>query len=142
MPDWIHQAPTLDGLPQVLVPNHLFVVDQVQNVATADGEQCALSVGDVIKLTAAPPEGAATADLTVLSSRKGDCASGLTVTLPLESLQEMQNNFRAQLDSGLQALRDQAEEKSDQPTAAIHDRAHVVERGQHDRGGQRRARAR
>jgi hypothetical protein len=43
----------------------------------------------------------------VLSSRKGDCVFGLTVSLPLESLQEMQNNFRAQLDSGLQALRDQ-----------------------------------
>jgi hypothetical protein len=101
------QAPALDGLPQVLVPNHLFVVDQVQNVATVDGQQCSLSVGDVIKLAAAPPDGAATADLTVLNSRKGDCASGLTVTLSLESLQEMQNNFRAQLDSGLQALRDQ-----------------------------------
>jgi hypothetical protein len=101
------QAPSLDGLPQVLVPNHLFVVDQVQNVSTADGQQCSLSAGDVIKLTAAPPDGAATADLTVLSSRKGDCASGLTVTLPLESLQEMQNNFRAQLDAGLQALREQ-----------------------------------
>jgi hypothetical protein len=101
------QAPALDGLPQVLVPNHLFVVDQVQNVTTADGQQCSLSVGDVIKLVSAPPDGAATADLTVLSSRKGDCASGLTVTVPLESLQEMQNNFRAQLDSGLQALREQ-----------------------------------
>jgi hypothetical protein len=101
------QAPALDGLPQVLVPNHLFVVDQVQNVSTADGQQCSLSVGDVIKLVAAPPDGAATADLTVLSSRKADCAAGLTVTVPLESLQEMHNNFRAQLDSGLQALRDQ-----------------------------------
>jgi hypothetical protein len=101
------QAPALDGLPQVMVPNHLFVVDQVQNVSTADGQQCSLSAGDVIKLTAAPPDGAATADLTVISSRKGDCAAGLTVSVPLDSLQEMQNNFRAQLDSGLQALRDQ-----------------------------------
>ncbi len=101
------QAPALDGLPQVLVPNHLFVVDQIQNVTTTDGQQCALSAGDVIKLTAAPPDGASTADLVVLSSRKGDCVFGLTVSLPLESLQEMQNNFRAQLDSGLQALRDQ-----------------------------------
>ena len=112
------QAPTLDGLPQVLVPNHLFVVDQVQNVNTADGQQCSLSAGDVIKLAAAPPDGAATADLAVLSSRKGDCASGLTVTVPLESLQEMQNNFRAQLDSGLQALRDQ-QGKGGLPAAPI-----------------------
>jgi hypothetical protein len=101
------QAPSLDGLPQVLVPNHLFVVDQVMNVSTADGQQCALSAGDVIKLTAAPPDGAATADLMVLSSHKSDCAAGVTVSVPLESLQEMHNNFRAQLDSGLQALREQ-----------------------------------
>jgi len=101
------QAPALDGLPQVLVPNHLFVVDQVLNVSTADGQQCALSAGDVIKLTAAPPDGAATADLIVLSSRKGDCAAGITVSVPLDSLQEMHNNFRAQLDSGLQSLREQ-----------------------------------
>jgi hypothetical protein len=101
------QAPTLDGLPQVLVPNHLFVVDQVLNVSTADGQQCGLSAGDVIKLVAAPPENAATADLTVVSSRKADCPAGVTVGVPLESLQEMQNNFRAQLESGLQALHEQ-----------------------------------
>jgi hypothetical protein len=101
------EAPSLDGLPQVLVPNHLFVVDQVQNVSTADGEQCALSAGDVIKLLDAPPDGATTANLAVLSSHKGDCPAGLNVSVPLEALQEMQNNFRAQLDSGLQALRDQ-----------------------------------
>ena len=101
------QAPALDGLPQVMVPNHLFVVDQVQNVSTADGQQCALSVGDVIKLVAAPPDEASTANLIVVSTHKGDCPAGATVALPLESLQEMQNNFRAQLDSGLQALHDQ-----------------------------------
>jgi hypothetical protein len=101
------QAPSLDGLPQVLVPNHLFVVDQVQSVNTSDGQPCTLSVGDVIKLVAVPPDNATSADLTVISTRKGDCAAGLTVSVPLNSLQEMQNNFRAQLDSGLQALRDQ-----------------------------------
>jgi hypothetical protein len=98
------QAPSLDGLPQVLVANHLFVVNQGLNVATADGQQCGLSTGDVIKLVAAPPEGLATADLMVVSSRRGDCPAGLIVTLSLENLQEMQNNFRAQLDSGLQRL--------------------------------------
>jgi len=101
------QAPALDGLPQVLVPNHLFVVNQVQNVTTADSQQCTLSAGDVIKLVAAPPDGATSADLTIITTHKGDCAAGLTVSVPLESLQEMQNNFRAQLDSGLQELRAQ-----------------------------------
>jgi hypothetical protein len=61
----------------------------------------------VIKLVAAPPETSTTAELTVTSSRKADCPAGLTVSVPLESLQEMQNNFRSQLDSGLQELHDQ-----------------------------------
>jgi hypothetical protein len=98
------QAPTLDGLPQVLVANHLFVVDQALNVSTTNGQQCNLSTGDVIRLVAAPPEDSASAELVVVSNRKADCPSGLVVGVPLESLQEMQNNFRAQLDSGLQKL--------------------------------------
>jgi hypothetical protein len=98
------QAPLLDGLTQVLVANHLFVVYQGLSVATSDGQQCALSTGDVIKLVATPQAGSTSADLTVVSSRKGDCPAGLTVDVPIESLQEMQNNFRAQLDSGLQTL--------------------------------------
>jgi len=97
-------APTIAGLPQVLTPNHLFVVSQSLSVPTADGQQCGLAAGDVIKLVATPPEDSATADLVVVSSRKGDCPAGLTVSVPLESLQEMQNNFRAQLDSGMQTL--------------------------------------
>ena len=98
------EAPSLDGLPQVLVANHLFVADQGLNVATADGQQCGLSTGNVLRLIAAPPDGAVTADLTVVSSRRADCPAGVVVTLSLENLQEMQNNFRAQLDSGLQTL--------------------------------------
>jgi len=97
-------APALAGLPQVLTANHLFVANQALNVATADGQQCGLSTGDVIKLVATPPDDATAADLVVVSSRKGDCPAGLTVSVPVESLQEMQNNFRAQLDSGLQKL--------------------------------------
>jgi hypothetical protein len=100
-------APSLDGLPQVLTPDHLFVVNQVMDVSTTDGQQCGLSVGDVIKLVSKPAEESVSADLAVVSSRKGDCPAGLTVTVPLEALQEMQNNFRAQLDSGLQTLHEQ-----------------------------------
>jgi hypothetical protein len=97
-------APALDGLPQVLTAGHLFVASQALSVTTADGQQCALSAGDTTRLIATPPDDAVAADLIVVSSRKGDCPAGVTVSVPLESLQEMQNNFRAQLDSGLQTL--------------------------------------
>jgi len=98
------EAAEIDGLPQVLTAGHLFVASQALNVTTADGQQCALSAGDTIRLIATPPDDAVAADLIVVSSRKGDCPAGVLVSVPLESLQEMQNNFRAQLDSGLQAL--------------------------------------
>ncbi len=102
-----NDAPMLDGLPQVMVAGHLFVVGLSLNVSSTEGQLCGLSAGDVIKLAAVPPDGDVTADLTVVSSRKADCPAGLTVVLPLDDLQEMQNNFRAQLDSGLKTLRDQ-----------------------------------
>jgi hypothetical protein len=101
------EAPALDGLPQVLTANHLFVASQALSVTTVDGQQCTLSAGDTIKLVATPPDDATAANLIVVSSRKADCPAGVTVSVPLESLQEMQNNFRAQLDSGLQTLRAQ-----------------------------------
>jgi len=101
------EAPALDGLPQVMTANHLFVASQALNVTTVDGQQCTLSAGDTIKLVATPPDDATAASLIVVSSRKASCPAGVTVSVPLENLQEMQNNFRAQLDLGLQALRAQ-----------------------------------
>jgi hypothetical protein len=101
------QSFILNGLPQALVPNHLFVVDDGQNGSTADGQTCWLSPGDVLKLTAAPAENATTGNLTVASSRRSDCPAGASVSLPIEALNEMLNNFRAQLDSGLKTLREQ-----------------------------------
>jgi hypothetical protein len=101
------QAPTLDDLPQVLTPGHVFVADEGLNVSTADGQACGLSAGNVLRLVTAPADGSPAADLIVVSSRRADCPAGVQVTLSLQSLQEMQNNFRSQLDSGLQALREQ-----------------------------------
>jgi hypothetical protein len=100
-------APSLEGLPQVLTPNHLFMVNQGLDVSSTDGQPCGLSTGDVIRLMATPPEDSVSADLMVVSGRKGDCPAGLIVTVPLDALQDMQNNFRAQLDSGLQTLHNQ-----------------------------------
>lgn len=97
-------ASSLTDLPQVLTPNHVFVVSQPLNIFTADSQSCALEAGNVLRLVAAPAADAAAADLTVVSSRRGDCPAGVQVTISLQDLEEMQNNFRAQLDSGLQTL--------------------------------------
>jgi hypothetical protein len=99
-------AISLDGLPQVLVPNHLFVVDQPLSVTTSSQQACSLSGGDIIRLTATPAADSATADLIVASSRQSDCPVGVGVSVSLDNLQEMHNTFRAQLDAGLKALHD------------------------------------
>jgi hypothetical protein len=98
------QAPTLNGLPQVLVANHLFVAGAPLNVLTGDNQTCGISIGDVLRLNAAPADNSTAADLTVMTSRQTDCPAGAQVTVSLADLQDMQNNFRAQLDSGLQTL--------------------------------------
>jgi hypothetical protein len=98
------RAAATNGLPQVLVRNHLFVVSTPLNVTTADGQLCAVSPGDVLQLSAAPAKDATAADLKVSSSRQADCPAGAQVSVSLEDLQEMHNSFRAKLDAGLQAL--------------------------------------
>ena len=100
------QASTLTDLPQVLTPGHLFVVNEPLNVLTLDQRSCDLSAGNVLQLVAPPADGSAVANLNVMSSRKADCPAGLQVTISLNDLQEMQNNFRAQLDAGLQTMHD------------------------------------
>ena len=89
------QTATLTDLPQVLTPNHVFVVDQPRNAITADSQACGLSAGNVLRMVAAPADGSPTADLTVVSSRRGDCPAGVQITVSLQDLEEMQNNFRA-----------------------------------------------
>jgi hypothetical protein len=101
------QAPTLDDLPQIMQRGHVFVVDQELNAATADEQSCGLSAGDVLQLTTAPQQGSPAAELKVVSGHRTDCPAGEQVNLSLENLQEIQNNFRAQLDSGLKNLHEQ-----------------------------------
>jgi hypothetical protein len=95
---------SLTGLEAALVPGHIFVADTGLTVETANGLSCHLSPGNALELRDVPPDGAA-ADLSVASSREGDCPGGAQVTISLEYLADMHNAFRAQLDGGMQALR-------------------------------------
>ena len=92
-------------LPSALKPNEVFVVASSLDVATADEQTCALSPGDVLQLTATPPDDSPVAELRVGSSKRADCPAGIEVRVSLQDLQDMQNNMRAQLDAGLQELR-------------------------------------
>jgi hypothetical protein len=87
--------------------------------------RCTLSPGDVLRLTSIPPDSAYQAPRTVvtsagssavmigrpafdhmevMASHRGDCPAGIQVRMTIEELQEMEDNFEARLDDGLQVL--------------------------------------
>ena len=95
------QRALTDGNPHVFVAGHdLDVVD-------AGGTECALSEGDALQLTGQTPPEAQAATLAVLASKGGkECPKGDTVSVALQDLQEMQNDMRESIDTGLQELQE------------------------------------
>jgi hypothetical protein len=88
-----------DGKP------HVFVANSSLDVVDAGGNECALSDGDVLKLNAAPPDGATDARLNVISSKGGnECQRTAQVTVAVTDLQEMQNGMRETVDQGMKEL--------------------------------------
>lgn len=97
------------ALPRILAdasPNHprVFVVSGPLEVVDNRGQECGLTAGDVLRLTAAPPSDSTYVYLQVFASKSQECPRGTTVSVGLADLQEMQNNMRASIDQGLQEL--------------------------------------
>jgi hypothetical protein len=90
--------------PSVLSPDsRVFVVSSTIDVTKEDGSECSLTAGDIIMRTGDPQEGTKVA-VNVVTSKHGDCPSNTATALEVNELEEMQNQFRQQLDSGLKAL--------------------------------------
>jgi hypothetical protein len=83
-----------DGGPHVFVANAALAVN-------SDAGECSIEEGDVLQMNGAPPPGSTSAELVVLSSRGQDCRKGSRVSVPLQDLQEMQNQMQATIDRGL-----------------------------------------
>jgi len=99
---------SFDVLPSVLrTPNHVFVVSNDLDVTTTDQQLCGLQAGDMLQLISAAASDSSFAQLRVASSKRRDCPAGTVVSLSLPDLQEMQNNFQAQVESGLGLLRNE-----------------------------------
>jgi hypothetical protein len=81
----------------------VFVVHSELSVV-ADGDECALTEGDVIKRVSDTPDGDKNLEVKVLASKKDDCAVGKEVAVSLDDLQEMHNHFREQITGGMQEL--------------------------------------
>jgi hypothetical protein len=70
----------------------------------ADGDECALSEGDVITRTTETPDDDGNVNVKVVASTKSDCAVGTEGPLSTDDLQEMYNHFREQLKDGMGEL--------------------------------------
>lgn len=98
-----------EQVPDALDPNtRYFVVSTSLSVTTSDGVECALTPGDVVYRTGDTPDEDKMVDATVKSTKKDDCALGVTVGIDTSDLQEMHNNLRQNMDQGLKKLADNA----------------------------------
>jgi hypothetical protein len=90
--------------PPALDPaRRTFVVDSDLSVV-ADGEECALTAGDVITRLTDTPDGDNNVNVSVAASKKSDCAAGKEVAVSVDDLQEMHNHFQEQLTAGMSEL--------------------------------------
>ena len=99
------KAASYAELPSALgQPNHVFVVAGNLDVTTIDQQQCSLQAGDILRLAASPNGDSQLAQLRVASGKVMDCPAGTQVMVSVEDLQDMQNNLREQIASGLDTL--------------------------------------
>ena len=99
--------PGSSGIARMLADGrpHTFVAGAALDLVDANGQECAISDGDVLQLQTPPPSDATAADLVVMASKGGnECQKSSTVTVQLTDLQEMQNQMRETIDQGLQDL--------------------------------------
>jgi hypothetical protein len=97
---------SFDVLPSVLSKaNHVFIVSSDLDVTTTDQQLCGLQAGDTLRLTSPAAADSGLVELRVASSKRGDCPAGVLVNVSLPDLQEMQNNFQANVEAGLGTLR-------------------------------------
>jgi hypothetical protein len=105
-----------ERLPPALT-QRFFVVSSNLEVMAA-GEACSLTPGDIIQRKAkdVAPDGTVAAE--VVSSKAGNCFADSPITVGVAELQEMQNQFREQIDAGLKILAEnQAKGFPDVPAA-------------------------
>lgn len=95
------QSPT-EQIPPAL-RQKFFVVSTSLDVTTAGNRTCSLTPGDVIQRMSKDVVNSGV-PVEVESSKSGDCSADTRATVQLADLQEMHNQFREQIDAGLQKL--------------------------------------
>jgi hypothetical protein len=98
-------APGSEQLPPAM-NQRFFVASSNLDITTAAGQACSLTPGDIIQRKGQTVTADGGVDVDVVSSKPGDCAADSRAAVQLADLQEMHNQFREQLDSGLKMLAD------------------------------------
>jgi hypothetical protein len=84
---------------------HVFLAGEEADVIGLNGQECALTEGDVIATNEAPAADSDQARAVVVASKDShDCKLGTTVYVAVATLQEMQNHLRELVDQGLGQL--------------------------------------
>ncbi len=89
--------------PPLALSQKFFVVSSNLDVIVA-AQACMLTPGDVVQLQGKDLMSDGSIAVEVFSSKPGDCPAHFSGALPLAALQEMQNQMREQVDSGLKML--------------------------------------
>jgi hypothetical protein len=90
--------------PPALDPaTRTFVVD-TNVTAINNGQECGLTGGDVLTRLTDTPDADNTVNVSIGASKKGDCATGQTVAVKVDDLQEMYNHFQEQLTNGMSEM--------------------------------------
>jgi hypothetical protein len=95
--------PTAEAAPPALDPNQRTFIVAASVDATVDGGPCTLSGGDIL-YRSGDLGNDGKVGVTILNSKAGDCAANHTTAVELAALQDMHNQFRQQLASGMDTL--------------------------------------
>jgi hypothetical protein len=93
-------------IPPALDPAYRnFVVNSDLSVVSAsDGQECALTQGDVITRLTDAPDADNKVSASVGGTKKTDCGTGKLVAVSVDDLQEMRNHFQESVDDGLKTM--------------------------------------
>jgi hypothetical protein len=96
--------PASSSIERMLGDNkpHVFIAGSDLDLVDANGQECAVSQGDVLEVASAPPADATAATALVVASKGGkECARSTNVNVAFTDLQDMQNHLRETIDAGM-----------------------------------------
>jgi hypothetical protein len=99
-------------LPDVLASqdaqSYVFQISDPLDVTDASsGEECSVTLGDLVRFAAVPNEADQYAQMTVVTSRQGDCRAGSVISVSMNDVQQMLNAFSQRLEQNMSKVHDQ-----------------------------------